>query len=565
MVSGYREVRTLGEGRAGRVVLAVHTATGTPAAIRYLHPRLGADHGFLTRFRYDIARLAKLECPQIVRVHEYADTGDGVALITELVDGVSLRAILAEHERTGPEAALAAVKSLLLAMAAAHDAGVAHRACGPGSVFVLPDGQVKVADFGLAPPGAAPPYRLPEGAEPGGTAADLHAAACILAECVTGEAPSGTRVPEGLPRSMRELVADALALARPREAGRHASRGVGAGGRGDEARAFAQAVEEAAWGTYGPEWERRGRRHLGELAAALAARLPPAEPAPVRAGAAHRRPSWFSPGRRLSAALGRARHAPARPAYAAATVLASLAVIAVVVAARTGDGRPDAFPATPARTPGGPEAAPTAPEARRSGTPTRDAPSLRAAPRKPDDTGGASDEAEDSAAPARPAAARTTTAPAAPRTSGVTVAAPTRAAATAPGVSEVRVLSWDGSAGMIRVTAEGAGPVRLTVAYTRREGDGPARTLETDTRTLRGRSVYTVEVSHAAEPPECGRRVHLGIVVTTDRTAANGPQVEEAALDGPACEPSAGPTGDAPPEPDDPHSPTPSVSAEKAR
>lgn len=559
MVSGYREVRTLGGGRAGRVVLATHTVTGTCVAIRYLHPLLGADHGFLARFRNDIARLAKLECPQIVRVHEYAHTGGGVALVTELVDGVSLRALLAEHERTSPEAALAVVKSVLLAMAAAHDAGVTHRACGPGSVFVLPDGQIKVADFGLAPSGAAPPYPLPTGAEPGGTAADLHAAACILAECVTGEAPSGTTVLHGLPRSVRELVADALALAKPREGGRHAFRAFGVGGRGDEARAFAEAVAEAAWSAYGPEWERRGRRHLGELVATLVSRPSP-EPVPGRAGAAHRRPRWSSPGRRLRATLGRVRHTPARPAYATATVLASLAVIAVVVAARTGDGRPEAFPAAPTRTPGGPEAVPAVPETQRSGTPARDTPSPHAAPRKPDDVGGVS--GEDPAVPARPTTAQTTAAPAAPRPSSVTVAAPTRAAATAPGVSEVRVLSWDGSTGRVRVTADGPGPVQLTVTYTRREGDGPARTLKTDTRTLRGEPVYTVEVSHPAEPPACDRRIHLGIVVTTSRTAANGPQVEEAVLDGPACEPDGG----ASPGPiDRSPSPTPSVSADQAR
>ncbi|NUP16805.1 MAG: hypothetical protein HOZ81_12005, partial [Streptomyces sp.] len=104
-----------------------------------------------------------------------------------------------------------------------------------------------------------------------------------------------------------------------------------------------------------------------------------------------------------------------------------------------------------------------------------------------------------------------------------------------PAVREAAITRWTGSAGTVLVSADGTGPVRLRVAYTRRIGDGPVDTVRRETRTLRGSTSYTSDVRHEPGNVGCGARAYFGIVVMTEPAAANGPQVSEVVIDGPAC------------------------------
>ncbi|MBB5133267.1 serine/threonine-protein kinase [Thermocatellispora tengchongensis] len=597
-------------------MLATYAATGAYVAIRYLRPLLWADPEFLARFRDEARHLVELENPHVVRLHEYVETPTSAALVVELVDGVSLRAILDERGKTSVEAALALLKGSLLGLAAAHDVGIAHRAYKPENVLVQADGGTKIADFGLALPGGPPPYALPEGVRLSDTAADLYAATCVFVECVTGSPPREGDVTGSVPSSVRGLVATGLGLW-TRETGRHGAER----GREVDARGFVAMVDEAARAAYGNDWEKRGRRHLAELATPLALRFPLANTTPpggrTTAMAAARERAGR--GRRAArAALGRigrrsrrlrgARYAP-KPRFAVIATLAALAVAAVVLNTDRGDdGRPDTFLATPPREPrGSAEGERTTPQDR-PGRPSRGAVTPTSAGTRPTPTVSATGTAATTA----PAAGQGVSGPKissfdggrgtltlhAPAAATVTVTAtfaegpsPDRLVATAPqtftltgatrysrvlthafnapacgtrvyrrltvttvpggtvtsttqvrgvpcsapSVSELRVLSWNGSSGSIRVRASGRGPVRLTVTYTRRDDDGPARTLDIETRELRGRTTYTVKVSREAARPACGHRAHLGILVSTSLTAANGPQVSEAVVEGPSC------------------------------
>jgi serine/threonine-protein kinase len=98
------------------------------------------------------------------------------------------------------------------------------------------------------------------------------------------------------------------------------------------------------------------------------------------------------------------------------------------------------------------------------------------------------------------------------------------------------IVQWSGTAGAIQVSADGTGPVRLRIAYTRRDGEsGAARTVRRETRTLRGSTAYTSGVTHDPGRVACGKRAYFGILVMTEPAAVNGPQVSEVAVDGPAC------------------------------
>lgn len=295
-VPGYRQLRELGQGAAGRVVLALHTATETPVAIKYLTERLLADEDFLLRFRAEARLLAGIDNPNLVRFHEYVESirkdapagspPRGAGIVMELVDGVSLDRLIKAEGATGPEAALVVLKGSLLGLAAAHSIGVVHRDYKPGNILVSGDGTSKLADFGIAvragenvPAAGTPAYMPPEqwSGRPVTPATDVYAATAVCYECLTGERPfPGKTLPqlalahrtapvpvEQVPEPLRALISHGMAKA--------------AHDRPQSAMAFVEELETTALAAYGPGWEERGRNRLAELAALLALLFPLAQ------------------------------------------------------------------------------------------------------------------------------------------------------------------------------------------------------------------------------------------------------------------------------------------------
>ncbi|GAA4097265.1 serine/threonine-protein kinase [Actinomadura miaoliensis] len=291
-VSGFDEVRELGRGAQGRVVLARHSRAGTPVAIKYL--AADADARVRERFREEARMLGRVDDPHVARLYRLVETDDGIAIIMEAVDGVSFKEILARHGALAPEAALTALKGSLLGLAAAHDAGVVHRDYKPANVIVPADGRSRLVDFGVAvlagesSAAGTPLYMAPEqwrgeGASP---ATDVYAATCVFFEAVTGRRPYPAEgqaalrarhlsapVPvEEVPGPLRPLVARGMAKD-------PADRPAGA-------RAFVAELDAVARAEYGPEWESRGLRVLAGAAVALAALFPLVAAGLAPAGAA---------------------------------------------------------------------------------------------------------------------------------------------------------------------------------------------------------------------------------------------------------------------------------------
>ena len=143
-VPGYAEVKTLGSGGFGDVVLARHDASGTRVAIKYLAPRgcCPANPSFLARFREEVELLASIDVPHVVRLFDYVEEpGEGAAIVMELVDGVSLHEMITRQGATSPGVpALVVLKGSLLGLAAAHRLGIVHRDYKPENVLVDRDG-----------------------------------------------------------------------------------------------------------------------------------------------------------------------------------------------------------------------------------------------------------------------------------------------------------------------------------------------------------------------------------------------------------------------------------------
>ena len=294
-VPGYTALRELGTGGFGRVVLARHDATGTLVAIKYLKADLLDDPGFSVMFRSEAEVLASLDDPNVVRLYEYVESPSGAAIVMELVDGASLRQILAHQGQTTPEAALVVLQGSLLGLAAAHQRGIVHRDYKPENVLVNGDGVSKLTDFGIAVRTGDQPYAAgtiayaaPEqmGGGPATPAADVYAATATFYECLTGRPPftgeTAERVMyqhlfepvplEPVPEPLRPLVETGMAKEPER--------------RPTDGTTFIAALRAAAVGAYGPDWEERGRSHLGEAALLLAALWPLGAPPAVQGSAA---------------------------------------------------------------------------------------------------------------------------------------------------------------------------------------------------------------------------------------------------------------------------------------
>jgi hypothetical protein len=328
-VPGYTGLRALGSGGFGDVVLARHDASGTLVAIKYLHQELLSDARFAEMFRAEAAVLASMNDPHVVRLHEYIESPSGAAIVMELIDGVSLRQILAHQGGTTPEAALVVLEGSLLGLAAAHARRVVHRDYKPDNVLVDGDGASKLTDFGIAVRAGDRParagtlaYAPPEqfAGEPASPSGDVYAATATFFECLTGRPPfSGDTVEallyqhlsqpvpvEAVPEPVRPLVAAGMAK-QPRD-------------RPADATTFVAALNQVAAGAYGPDWRKRGRSHLAEVALLLAALWPSGGSPAVQTTTVEK------------IRLRRKRRSRPRPSRAVKAIIAAAIVVALAIA-----------------------------------------------------------------------------------------------------------------------------------------------------------------------------------------------------------------------------------------
>ncbi|MFI6800961.1 protein kinase domain-containing protein [Streptosporangium canum] len=546
MVPGYHEVRELGAGGSGRVVLATYASTGAYVAIKYLNAAMRDDPWFVARFREEARVMVELCDPNVVRLYEYYEDVLEAAIVMELVDGVALRRILSEHSSTSPEAALVVLKGSLTGLASAHAAGIAHRDYKPENVLVQADGTSKLADFGIAArigepgtPAGTPPYMAPEqwAGEPAGAAGDVYAATCVFFECLTGRRPYGADHPAALMRLHRTAPI-------PLEAVPGSVRGLVARGmakdpadRPPTARAFVADLEVAALSAYGPEWEQRGRRHLAELATLLALTFPLARPVPRVS---------TSVARSVVGRMGGIRRPRLGPRVVAGAAVITIAVTVGLVAANR---EPDRLSAdtifTPA--PRSPESGdPPAPPRRTSDGRTSSGKNAGSPPPEPVTTPGPSRRAvtgrtvPSSASTGRPTApespgpVRPTPAPSKtpPRTA---TPAPTGTPPPAHAVSDLAITGITAGGATIGLRASTTANVVLTVGFA--EGRTPDRLTESSPRSLplSGAGAYSRTVPHAFTAPACGQTLYRRVTVSTSPRAAGGPRTRTAEVRGDPC------------------------------
>jgi eukaryotic-like serine/threonine-protein kinase len=149
-ILGQYEIRSpLGAGGMGEVYRAHDTRLDREVAVKVLPESLTSDPDRLRRFEQEARAAAALNHPNILAVYQMA-THEGVSyMVSELLDGETLR----ERLRRGPiplRKAIDYAGQIAHGLAAAHDKGIVHRDLKPENLFVTKDGRVKILDFGLA-------------------------------------------------------------------------------------------------------------------------------------------------------------------------------------------------------------------------------------------------------------------------------------------------------------------------------------------------------------------------------------------------------------------------------
>ena len=207
----YRVVRVLGEGGMARLYEAEHLRIDARYAVKVIHDDLSRDASLLARFEREARAAARIHSDHVVRMVDVLRTADNrPCLVTELLDGEDLQAMLDRVKKLSVAEAIPIARQICRAVAAAHAVGVIHRDLKPSNVFLCKDAGgplVKVFDFGVAKleddeklltrtdtiMGTAA-YMAPEQARraaDAGPLADVYSTSAVLYHMLTGQPPYG--------------------------------------------------------------------------------------------------------------------------------------------------------------------------------------------------------------------------------------------------------------------------------------------------------------------------------------------------------------------------------------
>lgn len=218
-IGRYRIDGELGRGAMGTVFRAHDPEIDRTVAIKLIRADLlegEARADYVQRFRQEAQAAARCVHPSIVAIYDFATTGDGNPFLAmEFVPGRPLREPGTPARQMAVGACVSLVRQLLSALACAHSVGVVHRDIKPANLLVLPDGRLKVTDFGISRIDSSeltavgsligtPSYMSPEQCRGDivDARSDLFSAAVVMFELLSGVRPFAG----GATETMRRLL-----------------------------------------------------------------------------------------------------------------------------------------------------------------------------------------------------------------------------------------------------------------------------------------------------------------------------------------------------------------------
>lgn len=224
---------SLGAGGMGRVVVARDRVLDRTVAVKLVpvEQARSADPALAARFVAEARTVARFAHRHVVGIYDAGESDGYLYIVTEFVDGTTLAHRLGERGRIGVEESMRIGAQLLDALAAAHAAGIVHRDVKPSNVLLDADGNVKLADFGIAkrlddleaaltatgefvgtPRYVAPEQAAGQRATP---ATDLYAVGVVIFEMLAGHAPFDAETPMATLLAHRDAPVPDVRHARP--------------------------------------------------------------------------------------------------------------------------------------------------------------------------------------------------------------------------------------------------------------------------------------------------------------------------------------------------------------
>src|ERR1700748_948647 len=145
----YEVLELIGAGGMGEVYKARGQRLGRDGAVKVMPASFASDPERRTRFQQEALALASLNHPNLLAVHDIGRHAQQPFMVSELLQGESLREILTRGPLSQRKAIDYGVQ-IAHGLAAAHSKDIAHRDLKPDNVFITRDGRVKILDFGLA-------------------------------------------------------------------------------------------------------------------------------------------------------------------------------------------------------------------------------------------------------------------------------------------------------------------------------------------------------------------------------------------------------------------------------
>jgi len=146
----YELLRRIARGGMADVYLARDASLDRQVAVKVLFPEFANDPSFVERFRREAKAAANLNHPNIVGIYDWGQEQGTYYIVMEYVVGRSMADVLRSTGPLSPDRAAEIASDVAEALSSAHSAGLVHRDVKLGNIIVSDDGQVKVADFGIA-------------------------------------------------------------------------------------------------------------------------------------------------------------------------------------------------------------------------------------------------------------------------------------------------------------------------------------------------------------------------------------------------------------------------------
>ena len=199
----YEILEEVGNGGMAVVYKAKDFDTGAIVAVKILREEYLDNEEFCRRFRNESRAIALLNHPNIVKIFDVCNSPSLQYIVMEYIDGISLKDYIEQQRVVRVKEAVHFTTQILRALMHAHSKGIVHRDIKPQNIMLLPNGRIKVTDFGIARLTTSQTstitdkaigsvhYIAPEQARGAATdaRADLYSVGVILYEMLTGKLP----------------------------------------------------------------------------------------------------------------------------------------------------------------------------------------------------------------------------------------------------------------------------------------------------------------------------------------------------------------------------------------